>query len=98
MVFDSKLPLTTTTIIIIFCQVSSTLLLQGTMFQVIQNITLSSWTMAVTKIWMSSSLIDCASQCVYWENKLGSCNSFKFKENNDVCEMAKVGRRNDSYL
>ena len=83
MAFDSKLPLTT--IIIIICQVSSTLLLQGTMFQVTQNITLSSWTMAVTKTRKSSSLIDCASQCVFWEKKMASCNSFKFKEKDYVC-------------
>ena len=28
---------------------------------------------------------------------MGSCNSFKFEEKDDVCEMAKVGRHNDSY-
>ena len=94
MVFYSKLTLTTTTIII-FCQVSSTLLLQGTMFQVTQNITLSSWDMAMTRTRKSSSLMNCASQCVFWEKKMASCNLFKFKEKDDVCEMAKVRRRTD---
>jgi hypothetical protein len=96
MIFEGKLQLSTTSIIII-CQVSSTLLLQGTMFQVTQNITLSSWDMAVTKTSKSSSLINCASQCVFWEKNMGSCNSFRYEKKDDVCKMAKVRRRNDPY-
>ena len=70
--------------------ISATLSNSGVLFKKTQNISQTNWETAVSRSSVSSSHLNCAFQCVYWEGREGNCNAFKFDMENSQCVMAQV--------
>ena len=62
----------------------------STLYKSSRNISTASFSKMLTKTVQSSTLLDCAHRCLYWETVEKLCNSFHYEASTETCQLASL--------